>query len=129
MTISCEQIRAYAAAHPDDRHVDVARALGIAPARCYNAMRTRGGRPPSTDYPERRKKLLPMLPGEGDRHDDCQRYDACLTRAAIVGGDAHCPEVCSSFAAVPAEVRRTIALTVPRESRSDVAVYLRGSTW
>ena len=63
MTISCEQIRAYAAAHPNERHVDVARALGVTPARCYNAMRQRGGRPPSVDYPERRKKLLPMLPG------------------------------------------------------------------
>ena len=129
MTISTEQIRAYAAAHPDERHADVARALGVATSRCYNAMRQRGGRPPSTDYPERRKKLLPMLPGEGDRHDDCQRYEVCLTRAAIVGGDAHCPEVCSQYAEVPAEVRRTIALTVPRESCSGVAVYLRGTTW
>ena len=128
MTISCEQIRAYAAEHPNERHVDVAKALGVTPARCYNAMRQRGGRPPSTDYPERRKRLLPMLPGEGDRHDDCQRYDQCLTRAAIVGGDAHCPE-CREYKAVPAEVRRQTALTVPRESLSGVAVYLRGTSW
>jgi hypothetical protein len=105
--------------------------MGISSSRYHDVINRKPRRPPnctggawvSPRDEERRIKLLPMLPGAGDRHDECQSYTGCLTRAAIVGGEAHCPEACREYRAIPEEVRFQTALTVRRESYSSVADY------
>lgn len=110
-------VRSYRIEHPHATHQEVADALWIPVDAVHNASRNHD-RPSCVRRkvtPERTLALLPMLDGPGDRHEDCQRYLDCLSRAASVDGEAHCPEECPAYCAVSPDYYRAQAM-VPRES-------------
>ncbi|RTL09085.1 MAG: hypothetical protein EKK62_04085 [Acidimicrobiia bacterium] len=126
------RVREYQAAHPEARPADVARALGIPSSRYFDAFRryskgeeSRGHHPGAKrlEWNKRVAKLLPMLPGAGERRDDCQRYSECLSRVVKVGGEAHCPVECASYEATPREYYRASAMAMG-SGDSGYAVHL-----
>lgn len=132
MTIlsNAERIRQYVKDHPEATPIDVTNALGLSRKAYFDAFRDyssgkgQGTRPPSIDYQERARKLLPMLSGAGDRHEDCRSYETCLTKAASMNCEAHCPESCTDYRQVPREYYRALGM-VRREAQTGVAVHLR----
>lgn len=52
---------------------------------------------PPTEKASRYAKILPMLPGAGDRKEDCLLYEDHLNRAYKLPGDAHCPVNCPEY--------------------------------
>lgn len=73
--------------------------IGCLPAVVVN----RPGPPLSTWLPTARQRklaasILPMLPGPGERRDDCAHYeDRCLKRLAIADLPGHCPADCAEL--------------------------------
>jgi hypothetical protein len=120
-------IKAFRSAHPDSTVPQIALALHLSNDDVYNALRPtrpseRGAGHRRPVDPNRKSKLLPMLDGAGDRKEDCRLYEACLTRAAIQGGEAHCPAKCADYRAVPEDYFRAEAM-VSRDHGT--AVHLR----
>jgi putative heme degradation protein len=103
-------VRAYYKAHPQTSVRDVATALGITKEQV--------GSSASRCVPKRfdPARILPMLLGEGDRHSECRNYRACLAKPAAYDKEAHCPEVCPEYMAVPKDHHMMMAITIPRVS-------------
>lgn len=114
-------VRAYRKEHPEHTGEQVAAALGITRRQVENVhyqdeRRSAEKRGQATKREIEAARLLPMLAGPGDRHSECQRYEACLTRAAAINAEAHCPEACAEYKAIPREHYLTKAILVPRVS-------------
>ncbi len=65
-------------------------------------------------------RAIGFEPGEGDRRDDCVRYDWCLDNYCAPG-QAHCANGCPGFRLVPAERLREAAMIRRRTQWSETA--------
>lgn len=93
----------------------------VRPPRVY---RPRPRRPPKPIPDEQRRAMLPMLPGLGERRDDCAHYPEHVDRAgAATSGEAHCPAGCPSFVKRPREW--DFAAAIQSREVSSYAMHIR----
>lgn len=122
----------YLTEHPGTLAAHVAKALDLGPTQVASAMqelRAEGLIPEAAPVrvrvtDEQRRAMLPMLPGVGDRRDDCVRYPEHVDRAGTAThGEAHCPSTCPQYQKRPREYDRAAAM-MAREA-SSYAMHVR----
>ena len=129
-----DKVGAYVAANPGARPVDAQKALDLPKEQvkgAWQTLRERGEIPDAAPRsnqravsPELARALLPMLPGAGERRDDCAHYPEHVDRAgAATSGEAHCPSPCPQYQKRPREYDRAAAM-MAREA-SSYAMHVR----
>lgn len=122
----------YLTEHPGTLAAHVAKALDLGPTQVASAMQelraeglipeTAPARVRVTD--EQRRAMLPMLPGLGERRDDCRYYPEHVDRAGrATGGEAHCPTPCPQYVRRPREW--DFAAAIQARETSSYAMHVR----